>query len=165
MLKKIGLIYNNIEEIFLVLCIAVMVVVIFMQVLMRYAFNNSLYWSEELARFLFVWVSWIGISLGQKKGEHIVITLVADRFKGKANAIFLAIGNVFTLAILVVLFIKGVEVTDKIASIATTTAALHIDKWLMYLPVPISCFLMTVRVLKKMILNLSAAWKQGEGVA
>lgn len=158
MLKKIGSFYNHIEEIFLVICIAVMVVVIFLQVVMRYAFNNSLSWSEELARFLFVWASWMGISFGQKKGEHITITLVSNRFKGKSKAVFLAIGDVLTLAILAVLLVKGIEVTDRIAGMATTTAALHMPKWIMYASVPLSCMLMGIRVFKKMILNLLAAW-------
>ena len=37
-----------------------MVVIIFAQVLARYAFSNSLSWSEEIGRYLFVWMSFIG---------------------------------------------------------------------------------------------------------
>ncbi len=32
-------------------------------------------WSEELGKFLFVWITWLGISLGERKGEHIKITM------------------------------------------------------------------------------------------
>ena len=163
MYKKIVHIYDHFEELFLVASIFVMVVVIFLQVVMRYAFNNSLSWSEELARFLFVWVSWIGISFGQKKGEHITITLLCDRVKVKAKKNVILIGNVFTLAILAVLFVKGIEVTGRIADMASLTPALHIPKWTMYASVPISCFLMSARVIKGIVLTISG--KEGEEVA
>ena len=57
---------------------ALMVIIIFVQVIMRKA-GNSLSWSEELGKFLFVWISWMGISLGQREGEHIKITMLTDR--------------------------------------------------------------------------------------
>lgn len=154
MFKKIGNIYDHFEEIFLVVCIIIMVVIIFLQVVMRYAFNYSLSWTEELARILFIWISWIGISLGEKRGEHITITLVKDRLKGNARTIFLVIGNILTLAILMVLIVKGIAITGQIYGMTSTTAALHIPKWIMFVVIPISCSLMTVRILKRILTNL-----------
>lgn len=150
MVKKVVNIYDHIEEILLVVCLLVMVVVIFLQVVMRYGFNSSLSWSEELARILFIWASWIGISFGQKKGEHIKITLVIDNLRGKARTIVLFLADLFTLAILAVLLFKGVEITQKIFNMASTTPALFIPKWILYASVPISCTLMSIRVLKSM---------------
>lgn len=66
-------ILNHIEEVIIVSMFALMVIIIFVQVIMRKA-GNSLSWSEELGKFLFVWISWMGISLGQREGEHIKIT-------------------------------------------------------------------------------------------
>jgi TRAP-type C4-dicarboxylate transport system permease small subunit len=148
MVKKLANIYDHMEEILLVVCLLIMVVVIFLQVVMRYGFNNSLSWSEELARILFIWASWIGISFGQKKGEHIKITLVIDNLKGKARMAVLLLADVFTLAILAVLILKGFEITQKIFNMASTTPALYIPRWILYAAVPISCTLMSVRVLK-----------------
>lgn len=74
---------NKIEEIAVIAMFALMVVVIFAQVIMRYVFNNSLYWSEELGKFLFVWISWLGISLGEREGEHIKITMLTGRLPFK----------------------------------------------------------------------------------
>ena len=69
---------NHTEEIVIVAMFALMVAVIFLQVIMRYVFSNSLSWSEELGKFLFVWITWLGISLGERKGEHIKITMLTD---------------------------------------------------------------------------------------
>ena len=148
MYKKLGHIYNRFEEIFLVILLLIMVVVIFLQVVMRYAFNNSLSWSEELARILFIWVSWVGISFGQKRAEHIKITLVTDAVKGKAKEIVLLVADLCTLGILVVLLVKGIQITDKIYTMASITPALSVPKWLVYASVPVSCLLMAVRLLE-----------------
>ena len=43
------------------------------QVIMRYVFHSSLGWSEELARYMFVWLVFIGISYGAKVMRHIKI--------------------------------------------------------------------------------------------
>jgi len=153
MYKKLGHIYNRFEEIFLVILLLIMVVVIFLQVVMRYAFNNSLSWSEELARILFIWVSWVGISFGQKRAEHIKITLVTDAVKGKAKEIVLLVADLCTLGILVVLLVKGIQITDKIYTMASITPALSVPKWLVYASVPVSCLLMAVRVIRDIVVR------------
>ena len=154
-MKKVIWFYNKFEEIFLVVCIAIMVVLIFTQVIMRYFFNNSLVWSEELARVLFIWASWIGISLGQKKGEHIKITMVTDRLHGKVRQIVLCIGDICTLGILIVLCVEGILVVEHITSIGSATPALGIPKSVVYAAVPLSCLLMAVRVIKDMYFTIS----------
>lgn len=154
MFKRIGYIYDHLEELLLVIGIVIMVMVIFLQVVMRYGFNNSLSWSEELARIIFIWASWIGISLGQKKCEHIKITMLTEKLKGTAKVIVLMLADICTLAILMVLLIKGIETTDKIASLASITPALSVPKWVIYAAVPVSTTLMSVRVMKDMVLRV-----------
>ena len=73
-------ILDRLEETILVGMFTLMVFIIFAQVIMRYIFNNSLSWSEELGKFLFVWISWLGISIGAKRKEHIKITMFVDKF-------------------------------------------------------------------------------------
>lgn len=161
MIKKLIGIYDKFEEIFLVVCIAAMVVAIFAQVVMRYVLNSSLVWSEELARILFIWASWIGISLGQKKGEHIKITMVTDRLHEKAQKAVLVIGDICTIFILIVLCVEGVKVVEHIMSIGTATPALGIPKSVVYAAVPVSCFLMAVRVIKSMWITLTRKGEKG----
>ena len=90
---------NYAEEIILVTMFALMVVVIFVQVIMRYVFHSSLTWSEELGKFLFVWISWLGISIGEKRGEHIKITMLTDKLNVKWQHIFNLISESIVIAI------------------------------------------------------------------
>lgn len=89
MKKKLHLltVYNHLEELILVCMFAVMVIVIFVQVIMRFVFNNSLSWSEALARLLFVWLTWLGVSIGAREGEHIKITAITEKLPRKVAQI------------------------------------------------------------------------------
>ena len=50
--------------------LAAMVVVILLQVTFRYALNLSLAWTEEVGRYLFVWICLFGASLAYRYGQH-----------------------------------------------------------------------------------------------
>ena len=78
---------ENIERIILLVLLAIMSVVIVLQVFMRYVMENSLTWSEELARFCFVWLVYIGISYGVKKAKHIRVEAILTVLKRKGKYI------------------------------------------------------------------------------
>jgi TRAP-type C4-dicarboxylate transport system permease small subunit len=65
-----------------VLCVAmsVMVAVVGAQVALRYGFNSSLDWADEIARLTFVWSIFLAIALGIRTGSHIGIEVVVARF-------------------------------------------------------------------------------------
>lgn len=64
-----------------ILCaaMAVMVVVVGTQVALRYGFNSSLDWADEVARLAFVWSIFLGIAMAVKTGSHIGIELVVGK--------------------------------------------------------------------------------------
>jgi TRAP-type transport system small permease protein len=59
---------------------AAMVIVIAVQVFLRYFLNISLDWAEEISRLFFVWSIFLAIPLGVKRGSHVGISLLTDRF-------------------------------------------------------------------------------------
>jgi TRAP-type C4-dicarboxylate transport system permease small subunit len=77
MLKKL---WNNMEEYLLVYSLMLSVGLVFIQVVMRYVFSNSLSWSEELARYLFLWQIWVGASYAVKEHRHLRIELIQILF-------------------------------------------------------------------------------------
>ncbi|QZY55168.1 TRAP transporter small permease [Crassaminicella profunda] len=102
MRKKILVTLDKIEDTVLIVMFMAMVGIIFFQVIMRYIFNNSLSWSEELGKFLFVWLSWLGISIGHRKKEHIRITLLVDKLPNKLKHLAEALTE------LILIFICGI---------------------------------------------------------
>ena len=124
---------------------AVMVIVIFLQVIMRKVFNDSLTWSEELGKFLFVWITWLGISLGERKGEHIKITMLTDRLPFRAAQIANILSEIIVIAICAVTLYYGVSLV--FSQMSTHYAGIKISVSWGYLAVVVGCGLMILRSL------------------
>jgi TRAP-type C4-dicarboxylate transport system permease small subunit len=143
MKKNIVKILDKIEDTALITMFVAMVGIIFIQVIMRYIFNNSLYWSEELGKFLFVWISWLGISIGHRRREHIKIAMVVDKLPRKLQLIFEAITEVVLIIICGVtlyygVIMIGIQVNVPYAGIKISTS------W-GYLSVVLGCGLFIAR--------------------
>ena len=143
MLKKW---FDNAEEYLLVGRLAFNVVLVFFQVVMRYVFQNSLSWSEELARYIFLWQTWLGASYAVKEHRHLRVEMLADRFKGRARL-------VFELFVLVVWFgfsgflaYQGYQMTSFLVQSGQTSAAMQIPISWAYASVPVGCGLMALRL-------------------
>ena len=59
---------------------------VFAQVILRYVFNSPLTWSEELARYLFIWCAFLGWIIASRKGSHLAMTFVAERLPPRVQA-------------------------------------------------------------------------------
>ena len=57
-------VWEHLEEFFIIPLMFAMSIIIFIQVIMRYVFQNSLTWSEELARYMFVWLVYFAVLRG-----------------------------------------------------------------------------------------------------
>lgn len=67
---------QNFERYFVIVTLALMSLLILIQVVMRYVFESSLSWSEEVVRWLFVWFIWVGISYGFQLRRHVSVTVL-----------------------------------------------------------------------------------------
>ena len=78
-MKVLRFLDDHLEEYLLIGSFFITVTVIFIQVVARYVFNNSLTWSEEFARYIFVWQIWLGASYAAKINKHINITVAREK--------------------------------------------------------------------------------------
>lgn len=62
------------------ICAAAMVIVVSSQVVMRYVFNGSFDWADEVSRIAFVWTIFLAIPLGIKDGTHVGIDMLVQHF-------------------------------------------------------------------------------------
>lgn len=143
MLKRFIKAIDKIEDICLVIMFAGMVAVIFMQVIMRYVFNNSLFWSEELGKFLFVWISWLGISIGHRRQEHIKITMLVDKLPVRWNKAFEAVVEICLIIICGITMYYGIMMMQ--VQVGIPYAGIKISTAWGYLAVVLGCGLMIVR--------------------
>jgi TRAP-type transport system small permease protein len=94
--------------------LAITTVIIFLQVLFRYVLMQPLSWTEETARFLFIWVALLGAALSFKDRSHFTITMLVDSFPTRmklAMQVMVAVGTTWLLGILIRegLFVAGLN--------------------------------------------------------
>lgn len=90
--------------------VAVMTVIIIFQVFLRYLFLFSLSWSEEVARYLMIWASFLGASLAVKYGMHIGVEYLVNRFSPGTKRAVAIMAKASILLFLVFFTIGGFEV-------------------------------------------------------
>ena len=123
---------------FMVIGIAVMGVIMAMEVFFR-LFLSALTWSEELAKYIFVWVVFIGMSYGIGKGLHIRLELLEEKLPRKIARILSLICDVFCIAIFVSLFWPSLEYLTFQCTQKAATIPVHMGYVAAVMPVSQVC--------------------------
>ena len=89
--------YFGLLKILIVLCLAVMVVLVFGNVVLRYGFNSGITVSEELSRWCFVWLTFLGAILGMHEHTHLGVDLVIKHLPALGKRICLILGHLLML--------------------------------------------------------------------
>ena len=142
---KIFNLFNRLEEGFLMAAFSVMAVVLTLQIFMRYVVNMPLVWSEELARYLFVWVTFIGAGYGVRQKIHISMEVLYIRLPRKLKLAITLATNVLSILAFAYLVPWGLEVLKDQASIKSS--AMQISMSLVFAAAPIGCFFVCLRLL------------------
>ncbi|MCM3571019.1 TRAP transporter small permease [Neobacillus mesonae] len=141
---------EHFEEYLLILLSIFTVVVIFSQVVMRYAFSNSLSWSEEIARYAFIWLIYIGVSFGVKKKKHLGVDAFTLLFERKGQLI---IGMLANLAFLVFAAVISYYGYDIVLRVTRLSAAIELPlKWVYAAPV-FGMILTAIRLIQNITLE------------
>ena len=153
-MKFLRFLNDHLEEYLLVFLMVVEVVVVFAQVVTRYVFHSPLAWSEELARYMFIWLVWIGAAYATKMRKNIIIDVVCSKFKGNVKLISEIIN--FVLFVVLMLFMLWTTSTVMMQvyesnSIGTGT---HLPMWIVWLSLPLSMALNLLRYTQNFVYDL-----------
>lgn len=135
---------NALEDFLIMLLIAAMGGVLALQVAMRYVFNHPLIWSEEMARYLFVWLTFIGASYGVRHGVHINMSLLFDQFPRPVKTIVQLAVNLAAAAVFASLIPSGLRFMEDQSFI--TSSAMQIPMSWIFAAVPVGCALVAIRL-------------------
>ncbi len=90
--------YFKALEVTLVLCLAAMCVMVFGNVVLRHVFDSGINISEELSRFLFIWLTFLGAIVAMREGGHLGMDMLVHKLSGKALFAAVLIAQVLVLA-------------------------------------------------------------------
>lgn len=89
-----------------------MMTLIFAQVLARYIFHHSLSWSEEVGRFMFVWITFLGMAAAFKSGAHVALDLLPNWLKGVPQKTLRLTNCVLILVFAAAVFFSGLDLVE-----------------------------------------------------
>ena len=152
-IDKLSRLCAYVGETVLWVCMAAMVLVVCSQVLARYVLHNSIPWSEELARFLMIWLGLVGASAVMRNDSHVAITLLQERLPPKLAAVLRRLGRVAVGVFLFMLIREGFSLA--LFFIRQKSPALRISMLIPYSSLFISGFLMAVHLMHLMLVDIN----------
>ncbi|MCC7046593.1 MAG: TRAP transporter small permease [Alphaproteobacteria bacterium] len=131
---------ERLADALLVFLFLLIFVLVLAQVVCRYVFGSPLAWSEELARYAFMWLGMLAWSLGSRRRSHIAITFLAERFPAGARLALEIAVQASIIAFCALLVWHGVDLTQRNLDLPTVT--LPISFALVYAIVPVGAAMM-----------------------
>jgi TRAP-type C4-dicarboxylate transport system permease small subunit len=142
---------KNLEEVLLVFLLSLMSVLIGVQIVMRYVVGESLTWSEELARYCFIWATYIGVSYAVKVGAHIRVDAVTNMLPVSTRR-YVNLFSYFMFIVFAALVIKeGYALSAKIFSFGQASSSLGLPMGYVYMAPTVGFGLVIFRILQKMV--------------
>ena len=117
-------------ELFMAVMLALMVVMVFGNVVLRYGFNSGIEVSEELSRFLLVWLTFIGAIVAMRENTHLGVDTVVRMVGRNGKQWLYGISNTLMLGCCAMLF-WGSWLQTKI-NLKTPSAVLEIPMAMLY---------------------------------
>jgi TRAP-type C4-dicarboxylate transport system permease small subunit len=136
---------------------AIMIINVSLGVFYRYVLNNSLSWTEEMARYLMIWFAFLGMSLALKEEMHVGINVIIDLLPDKIRLLFKMLGNLLVMVFL--LFLLRYSINHLRIVRIQTSPALGIKMIWAYISVTVGTVLMILEALKLICRNISGLKK------
>jgi len=138
------------EEVLLVIITIIMIGSTSMQVFMRFVMGSSLVWSEELARYCFIWLIYIGISYGVKKQRHISVDVILTVLSNKGKIFLTMFGNLVFLGFAIFVVIYGYDLSAQLLGWGQRSSGLRIPMGYVYLAAPVGMGLTAIRLIQQL---------------
>lgn len=152
---------DNAELYLCVFLMSFMTLVTFIQVVMRKVFNNSLSWSEEMARYVFIWLIYIGISYGCKLRKHIKIDAALNLFPKKLRPYIVVLGDILFIVFAVYIVYTGTVYSLSQMQYNMRSPALKIPNEFVYMSTVVGFGLAVIRQIQTIIYRVKCL-KNGE---
>jgi len=133
---------NAATRVLLGICVAATVTLVATQVFMRYVVGQSFAWVDEIARYLLVWIGFLGAVVAARSRSHICIEMLVNALPRRIGRIVTAAMLAILVAFLVVLVRESWILTDRVW--LQRSAAMRISVAWVYAAAPIGFALMAI---------------------
>jgi TRAP-type C4-dicarboxylate transport system permease small subunit len=135
--------------------------IVFLQFFTRYIMNDSLAWTEEIARYGLMWLAFIGGAMVTRKKTHIAVELLGNLMKpGLLRTLLFALVDIVTLGFLGLLAYFSVTITQRMEFQRMTVIDLPMS--LVYGGVAVGCFMMLARQIWTVWTHARQGWQKAD---
>ena len=132
--------------------------IVFLQFFTRYVLNDSLAWTEEIARYGLMWITFIGGAVVTRKKSHIAVELLSNVMKpGPLRRSLFAMIDILTLGFLALLAYFSVTIIERMHYQRMTV--FDVPMSVVYGGVGLGCFLMLYRQVRHFWRNAREGWR------
>ncbi|EPR43691.1 Tripartite ATP-independent periplasmic transporter DctQ component [Desulfovibrio sp. X2] len=126
----IARLFNSLEEGVIILLLAAMTLLVFVEVILRFVFNTGLLWAEELTLAMSAWMVLFGASYGIKVGSHIGVDAAIKAMPRGARRVVTGVAICCGLAYCVMIIYGAFIYAQKMHSIGLEMQDLPVPRWL-----------------------------------
>lgn len=150
-MKKLNHLLNYLEEYIAGTSLVFTSLLVFVQVFLRYVFNYSLSWSEEIARYLIIWFVFIGSSIAVREKAHATMDALTTYLPDKGKRICSLLANLVAISFCIILMWSGSTIVSSVMEFGNVTPAIGLPMFIPYLALPVGAGLMFIRFLQLLI--------------
>jgi len=135
---------GRVEKFLVAAMLSTMILLAFLQIILRNVFSSGISWADPLVRYLVLWVGFIGASLASKEEKHITIEVFSKWFSEHGNRYLKPIPYLVSVFICSLMTFAGWTFVKNEAQMGGTSF-LQIPVWIPQIIIPITFALMTLR--------------------
>jgi TRAP-type C4-dicarboxylate transport system permease small subunit len=160
LIGRLSDIVTEIAKFALGLCIAAIVLITLAAVWWRYVVNAPIAWIEQVSNILFIWITFVGAAVLYRQKLHIGVDMFIGMLKGRAQQVMFWAIEIANLTFIIVLFVYSVKLSIDV--LPNTYGALDITPAWFYISAPVSCAMMMLYFIEKIV---DPSKRQPEGFA
>ena len=150
--RTIGKVVNGFEVSILVFCVAALGILLIANVFAR-TFFQSIYFAEEVSKFLVMLTTFAGVSYGVRKARHIRMGAFLDAMPPKMEKTFIIFISLISAVVMAIMAWASWEYLTNAMAKGHMTPALRVPKWTFYVIIPIGFGLACIQYIRTIIKN------------
>lgn len=150
---KINMVLEKIEEVILSVGVGVLAVILIVNVIARKS-GTSIYFIDELAMFLVIWITFIGLSYASRKGRHIRMGAIFDLSSLKVQKFMIYVISTISAVIMFYMTFLSINYVYTTYRWQQMAPALRIPYWIGIVIVPLGFFLAGIHYIRTILQNI-----------
>ena len=131
---------------------------VFVSVVLRYGFATGIVWGEEAARYMMIWMGFLGASLALRKGAHVGIDMLRAAMPRPICRFLTLVASLVSIAFFAVIVYQGAILVAEVAP--KESVVLPVSMMWFYLAIPVGAVLMLIQFVPLVVRE----WKTGAAI-